>query len=327
MKKNHILIISIIIILITGIIFFVKPKSSGQVTLAMTYIPNVQFAPWYVAKEKGFYRKEGLDVVFDYRMDIDALQLVATGKMDYAIAGGDQVLVARAQEIPVVYILSLYAKFPPSILAKTESGIKTPQDLRGKQIGLPLYGTNLLAVNAILKRAGVEAKDVKLVDIGYTQIQSLAEDKVDAVVGFANNEPVKLKAMGYEVNEIHSWDYFSLVGHGLITGEKKIASDSDEVKRLVRASLKGLEYALAHPEETFEICLKYLPELGEEQKEQEKEVLKRSMALWENDYTREHGVGYSDPRDWEDSQRLMMELGIIQKETPVEKVLNLSFLP
>ncbi|MBA2133161.1 ABC transporter substrate-binding protein [Capillibacterium thermochitinicola] len=327
MKKKLVLLLVAAVLLLGGVLFWTRPVQSRTVTLAMTYIPNVQFAPWYVAEEKGYFREEGLEVVFDYRMDIDALQLVATGKMDYAIAGGDQVLVARGQGIPVVYLMSLYAEFPPAVIAKAETGIKTATDLKGKTVGLPLYGTNLLAVQAILRRAGLAEKDVHLVDIGYTQIPSLLEDKVDAVVGFANNEPIKLKAMGVAVNQINSWDYFSLVGHGLITGAGKVEKAPAEVGKMVRASYKGLQYALAHPEEAFAICLKYLPELGEEQKKQEWEVLKASMALWENDYTRTYGLGRSDPASWEDAQQLMIELGMIPQATPVGEILNLSFLP
>ncbi|HHW11704.1 MAG TPA: ABC transporter substrate-binding protein [Firmicutes bacterium] len=327
MKKKLVLLLVAAVLLLGGVLFWTRPVQSRTVTLAMTYIPNVQFAPWYVAEEKGYFREEGLEVVFDYRMDIDALQLVATGKMDYAIAGGDQVLVARGQGIPVVYLMSLYAEFPPAVIAKAETGIKTATDLKGKTVGLPLYGTNLLAVQAILRRAGLAEKDVHLVDIGYTQIPSLLEDKVDAVVGFANNEPIKLKAMGVAVNQINSWDYFSLVGHGLITGAGKVEKAPAEVGKMVRASYKGLQYALAHPEEAFAICLKYLPELGEEQKKQEWEVLKASMALWENDYTCTYGLGRSDPASWEDAQQLMIELGMIPQATPVGEILNLSFLP
>lgn len=327
MKKKLLILLAVAVLLVGGVLFWARTERQHQVTLAMTYIPNVQFAPWYVAEEKGFFQEEGLEVVFDYRMDIDALQLVATGKMDYAIAGGDQVLVARGQGIPVVYLMSLYAEFPPAIIAKAESGIKTATDLKGKTVGLPLYGTNLLAAQAIIKRAGLAEQDVNLIDIGYTQIPSLLEDKVDAMVGFANNEPIKLKAMGVAVNQINSWDYFSLVGHGLITGAGKVKKDPAEVGKMVRASYKGLQYALAHPEETFAICLKHLAELGEEQRKQEWEVLKASMALWENDYTRAHGLGRSDPASWEDAQQLMIDLGLIPQATPVSEILNLSFLP
>ena len=233
MKKKLLILLAVAVLLVGGVLFWARTERQHQVTLAMTYIPNVQFAPWYVAEEKGFFQEEGLEVVFDYRMDIDALQLVATGKMDYAIAGGDQVLVARGQGIPVVYLMSLYAEFPPAIIAKAESGIKTATDLKGKTVGLPLYGTNLLAAQAIIKRAGLAEQDVNLIDIGYTQIPSLLEDKVDAMVGFANNEPIKLKAMGVAVNQINSWDYFSLVGHGLITGAGKVKKDPAEVGKMV----------------------------------------------------------------------------------------------
>jgi|SRR5690554_4725415 len=301
-------------------------KSEKEVTLAMTYIPNVQFAPWYVAEEKGYFAEEGLKVKFDYRMDIDALQLVGAGQMDFAVAGGDQVIIARNQRIPVTYLLTLYAKFPPAVVALKESGIKTPEDLKGKKIGLPLYGTSLLGTKAILGKAGIKETEVELVDIGYTQIPALTQGKVDAVVVFANNEPQKLRAEGYELTQINSWDYFSLVGHGLITGEKMLSTAPEVVEGMARATLKGMKYTLAHPEEAFNLTLSHLPELGKAQVNQEKQVFLATMELWENEYTEAKGLGYSDPQGWEDSQQLMLELGFIRRKTPVEKLLDLSFL-
>ncbi len=316
------------VVLVAGAAVLMIARSRPQkITLAMTFVPNVQFAPWYVAEEKGFFREEGLEVEFDYRMDIDALPLTAAGKIDFALAGGDMVITARSQGIPVVYLMCLYAKFPPAVVALAGSGIHTPQDLTGRKIGLPLYGTSLLAMKAILHSSGVAETDVELVDVGYGQISALTEGLVDAVVVFANNETVKLKNMGYEINIIPSWDYFSLVGHGLVTGEKMIAGAPEVVRGMVRASVRGIEYALKHPDEAFEICLKHLPELGEEQKKIEKQVLLASMEIWESDYTREKGLGYSDPGAWRESQDLMAEAGLIQGKTPVEEFLDLTFLP
>ncbi len=313
-------------LLISSLVFGASQEATKKVTLAMTYIPNVQFAPWYVAVEKGFFKAAGLEVEFDYRMDIDALPLVAQGRLDFAIAGGDQVIAAQAQGIPVAYLASLYAKFPPTILSLAEKGIKEPKDLKGKKIGLPLYGTSLLATRAILKKAGIKESEVSLVDIGYTQIPSLTEGKVDAVVGFANNEPIKLRALGYKVNAIYAWNYFSLVGHGLITGTKTVKTSPKLVKGMVQATLKGMQYALEHPEETFVICQKYLPELGKTQIEQEKEILKASMELWQSDATKKKGLGYSDPKTWQNSQKVMRELGIIKKTVSTGNFLKQDFL-
>jgi NitT/TauT family transport system substrate-binding protein len=326
MKKIVLSIIIIICITTLSLPGRAKQSAPQKVTIGMAYIPSAQFAPWYVAKEKGFFREAGLEVAFDYRMDIDALQLVAIGQLDYAIAGGDQVIAARSQKIPVVYLASLYAKFPPALIAKAKSHITKPQDLKGKKIGLPLYGTNLLAVKAILRKAGLAESEVQLVDIGYTQIPSLTAGKVDAVVGFANNEPLKLRASGYAVTQINSWDYFSLVGHGLISGERQLARSPGQVRRMVHATVKGMQYALKHPEEAFQICCKYLPELGKDQQQMEKAVFMASLPLWENSYTRKKGLGQSNPKDWEVSQQLMKELGLIKQTTPVAKMLNLSFL-
>jgi len=326
MKKNFLWIL-LPVVIVGAVVFLIDRSRPQKTTLAMTFVPNVQFAPWYVAEEKGFFREEGVEVEFDYRMDIDALPLVAAGKMDFALAGGDLVLTARSQGIPVVYLMCLYAKFPPAVVALAETGIHKPEDLISRKIGLPLYGTSLLAMKAILHSSGVAETDVELVDIGYGQIAALTERLVDAVVVFANNETVQLKNMGYDINIIPSWDYFSLVGHGLITGEKMIADAPDLVGSMVRAGVRGMDYALEHPDEAFAICLKHLPELGEEQKKIEKEVLMASMEIWESGYTRQKGLGYSHPDAWRESQELMYSAGLIQDKTSVDEFLDLSFLP
>ncbi|HHU51322.1 MAG TPA: ABC transporter substrate-binding protein [Firmicutes bacterium] len=326
MSKKTFLLILPAFFLLFGCGLALSGPELQEVTLAMTYIPNVQFAPWYVAEVKGFFQEEGIKVDFDYRMDIDALQLVGAGHLDFAVAGGDQVITARSQGIPVTYLLSLFTKFPPSVVALEEAGIKKPQDLQGKKIGLPLYGTSLLATKAILRAGGVKESAVELVDIGYTQIASLTQGRVDAVVVFTNNEPQKLRAEGYKITEIPSWEYFSLVGHGLITGEKQISLAPQKVGAMIRATRKGMQYTLAHPEEAFEITLSYLPELGKKQAALEKQVFLASLELWENKYTIRRGLGYSDPRAWLDSQQLMLEMGFIKRETPIDKLLNQSFL-
>lgn len=327
MKRNTIIMIMAgIMVLAISFLVFNHSSQTKKITIGMTYIPNVQFAPWYVAQDKGFFREAGLDVQFDYRMDIDALQLVASGQMDFAIAGGDQVITSRSQNIPVVYLMSLYAKFPPTVVALKKSGITGPQDLKGKRIGLPLYGTSLLAIKAILNRTGISESEVKLIDIGYSQIPSLTSGKVDAIVGFANNEPIKLEQAGYEITQIPAWDYFSLVGHGLITGETTVKTSPQIVAKMVQATLKGMRYTLDHPDESLAICFKHLKEIGPEQRETEKKVFQESLKLWESDYTRAHGLGYSELNAWKESQKLMLEMGLIKRETPVEKYVDQSFL-
>ena len=111
--------------------------SLRTVTIGMGYIPSVQFAPFYVADQRGYYRRAGLKVDFNYASSPDLLELVGAGRMDLAIADGTDTIAAVAQGVPIVYVMAEYQRFPVAIFSLAGSRIRSVADLRGKTIGVP----------------------------------------------------------------------------------------------------------------------------------------------------------------------------------------------
>jgi NitT/TauT family transport system substrate-binding protein len=283
----------------------------------MGYIPNVQFAPFYVALEKGYFAQEGLAIEFDYGMETDLLSLVGQGALQFAVASGDQVILARSQGLPVVYVMTYYKRFPIAVIS-LETPLEEPRDLIGHRVGAPgLYGASYIGWRALLYAAGIAAEEIPLDSIGYTQVASLTEGKVEAAVVYANNEPVQLQQEGYEPYILYVADYIDLVSNGLITNEETIAQHPDLVERLVRASLRGLRDTIEKPGEAFEICKRYVPEMTEAQLA----VLKETIPFWQSE-----PLGYSDPDAWETSQQFMLDVGLIDKETDVQEMFTNQFI-
>ena len=301
-------------------------KPSETVTLAMGFVPNVQFAPFYVAVEKGYFGDEGIQLEFDYGWETDLLKLVGSDELQFAIGSGDQVILARSQGLPVVYVMNWYRRFPVCVMSLPEAGIQEPADLVERRVGTPAtYGASYIGFKALLNAGGLSEEDVTLDAIGFTQAESLANDIDDAVVVYISNEPIKLAAEGYQVTTLASSDYISLVANGLVTSESVVTENPELVRSMVHATLKGIQYTIDNPEEAFTISEKYVENLAAltaEEKDVQRQVLDASIALWKAD-----PLGYSDPTAWENMQDLLLQMELLSCPVELERAFTNDFLP
>jgi len=299
------------------------PGNLTHVRLPVGYIPNVQFAPLYVAVERGYFADAGIEVEFDYSFETDAVALVGANTLQFAVVSGEQVLLARAQGLPVVYFCAWYQQYPVGVASKIETGIRTPEDLKGRRIGLPgLYGANYIGLDALLFSAGLTEQDVTLDSIGFNQVAALSEDQEEAVAIYTANEPVQLEALGYELNEIRVADHVQLASNGLITNEATLAQNPALVEKMTRAFLQGLVEAIADPEAAYDISLRYVDELENADRATQMEVLRRSIELWRTD-----DLGRSDPQAWENMQSTLLKMGLLTAPLDLNNAFTNQFIP
>lgn len=331
MKKTIILAILMIVIFSTAC-----AKTANQnepavpslsvpvaVRLPVGYIPNVQFAPLYVAIEKGFYRDLGLEVEVDYSMENDNAVLLANDNLQFAILSGEQVLLGRDKQLPLVYVMAWYQQYPVGIVSKTSANIQSVEDLKGKKIGLPgLYGASYIGAIAMLETAGLSESDVVLDSIGYNQVEALAADRDDAVVVYAANEPVQLEALGYSINLVKVSDVIDLVANGLVTNEKTMKENPELVKAMVAGTLQGIQYTIDHPDEAFEISKKYVENLATADQAIQQQVLQNSIDMWRGD-----PLGFSDPEGWENMLRVLIQMGLVTSDLDLASGFTNEFLP
>jgi NitT/TauT family transport system substrate-binding protein len=288
----------------------------------MGFVANVQFAPVYVAVEKGYFAAEGIELAFDYSWETNGVQLVGAGELPFAIASGDQVLLAREQGLPVLTLVNWWRRFPVAVIALDESGITAPADLAGRKVGIPeTFGASFIGWRAMAEAVGLEEGDVTLEPIGYTQLANLTEGRVDAAVVYANNEPVQLDQMGYGYVQFSVADHATLVSNGIITNEKTLQENPELARAFARAFLKGLEDTLADPDAAFEICLKYVEGL-DENKATQRAVLEASLQYWQGD-----PLGASDPAAWQATADVMLNAELLSTDVDTEQAFTNDYLP
>lgn len=251
-----------------------------KATLRLQWIHQAQFAGFYVAREKGFYKERNIDLdIHQGGTQYNVPTLVAEEREDFGIWVGDQVLASfDKNKLPVRAIGTVFNRSLACFMVRADSDIRTPSDFRGKTVGIyPGFDTETIYVE-LMKRFGVDRAQVKEYPANYTIVPFL-EGKVDVWPSYVINEPIDAADHGVNVRILPP-DSFGIKYYSdtLIVNEKTLRERRHLVVRFLEASEKGWRYALSHPDEAIDIVLKYDPSL---KREHEKKMLE-AMAPYLN---------------------------------------------
>lgn len=286
----------------------------ADVTIGLTYIPNVQFAPVYVADAQGLYNDAGVTAtVRHHGSDEGLFTALLAGQEDVVIASGDEAVVAASQGLDLVSIGQYYASYPGTVIVPADSPIATLADLKGKTIGIPgEYGSSYYATLAAIKAGGLQTSDVTISSIGYTQQAALAAGQVDAVVGFTNNDAVQMRLSGLDIREIPLDDGSTpLVAASIVTTREWAQSHPDAARAVVSATTEAMNAIAADPQVALDATAQWDTTLTDETSlSAANAVLAATVPLWLGDDARADGV--QDLATWSSMVSFLSSIGVLE---------------
>ncbi len=275
-----------------------------KVSLQLRWKHQFQFAGYYMAKKKGFYRERGLEVdIREIAPGVNPVEAVCSGAADFGI-GDSGILVDRIEGKPIVVMACVYQHSPLAFLVKKSSKIESVKDLAGKRVML-LPGNQSFSLIALLRQEGVLDR-IRRENSSF-RVSDLIEDRVDAYNAYLSNEPYYLEIQNIPRNVIRPQDYdIDFYGDTLFTTARLHRLRPELALDFRDASMDGWRYALDHVEETID-CI--LADYGS--------TKERSQLRFEANVVREMimpnlvDLGHINPRRWEHIAQHLQKIGVI----------------
>ncbi|HET6820325.1 MAG TPA: ABC transporter substrate-binding protein [Candidatus Limnocylindria bacterium] len=294
------------------------------VKLLLGFQPDVQFAPFYLAQQAGYFRDAGLDVTIGYSPDV--LRLVADGQAQVGVADATDVMIGRTSGIPIKYVSTLYEHFPVALIGAPGTVPNDPSGLRGMRIGTPgRFGSSWHALLALLRAGGLSANDVTIREYPqFNQVEGLLNGDVDLITGFVANEPLRLKAQGFDTALMRVDDFAPLPGPGVVAGDDLLAADPQLVAAFADAVIHAQRDIAADVKVGVDAAVKLVPAIGED-RATATQVLRATAGLWGGGS--DGPTGTIDRGIWQTGYATMRDLGFIDGSVPVADMFDASVMP
>jgi putative hydroxymethylpyrimidine transport system substrate-binding protein len=283
-----------------------------KVTVALDWYPWANHTGLYLARERGYYQAEGLDVeLYVPANPEDGLKLVAAGKDTFGISYQTDVLLARAESVPVKSVAALVQQPLNTIMTLKESNITRPRQLEGKRVGTAGLPSDDALLATMLAHDRADPTKVQTVSVGFDLIPALIGKRVDAIIGgYWVHESILAELQGFPVNVMRVEEYgvppyYELV---LIAGEQTVARQPDLVRRFLRATGRGYADAAKDHKAAIDLLVKVNPETNRAMEEKGLPLL---APLWTQGVT---SFGQQTAARWQTYAEWMKQRGILSKD-------------
>jgi NitT/TauT family transport system substrate-binding protein len=234
---------------------------ADKVRLQLKWVPQAQFAGYYVALERGYYKDENLDVtLLPGGPDIVSEQQVANGQAEFGVDWVASFLAFRDRGLPITIVSQVYQSSGLLLVSKKTANIVKPEDLKGKKVGV-WYGGNEFEFLALMDKLGFNPdRDLTVIKQGFTMDPFLA-GQMDAASAMTYNEYQVVLESGVKAEDLNVIRYtdegVGMLQDNLFTSEEYLQSNRDIVTRFVRASMKGWQDAVTDQKFAVDTIMKY----------------------------------------------------------------------
>ena len=300
-------------------------QAADTVTIQLKWVAQAQFAGYFVAKEKGFYKDVGLDVKIEpgNGSQITA-QLIAAGKADIGFADAAPVMKLISSGAKMKVLATILQGNPNQITALKKTGLKSVADLKGRAVALPNGGSQGAMFPLVLAANNLKEADIKIVNMPPdSMIPSLMQGTVEVILGSVDAFGIQLKSMGVET------DNFLFIGSGaptvstsIVAADAFLAAHADLAKSFVAASLKGWYAAIDDQAAAVAALKKVFPDANEKLAPGQIDATKFLMCV-----NRAKFVGKATPDQWSDTVKIFSQIGILPADVPATAYYTYDYLP
>ena len=308
-------------------------QAADAVTVQLDWVVRGNHAMFFVAKEKGFFAKNGIDLT-EIRKGTgspDAMRLVGNGNADFGFGDLPTLAVARSQGVPVVAVTAVNQHSPLAMVSlKKTVELKTPADLKGLTVGIHPAGSTYIFFKAFLAANGLTEKDLTVNSVSPPYESYLLLGRVQTVAGYVDAEVPELEAKAGgqgSLSILLGADYgWTVYGSGLFASEKMIAEKPDLVARFVKSYAEAFDYVVAHPDEAAEITAKAAPGYAEKKDVLLAQIKADIASTFASDETKAHGLGWMTKTQWEQTLKILSDQGVLKSVPAVDSVFTDKFL-
>ena len=224
-----------------------------KTSIQLMWLDQFEFAGFYIAKEKGFYEKAGLDVeIKKYKTDLDLTQTILDGKSDFGL-NSSSLLIDKSNGKDITILGTIFQSSPLVLIALQNSNIKTFSDIKNKKIMIATNQENFATFQSMLKNQGLNINELNFIPHTF-KVNDLIDGKADLMSAYMTNELFELKHKGYEAKIFNPKDYgFDFYEDIMFTSKTFAQNNPQLVKDFYTATVKGWEYAFENIEESAKI--------------------------------------------------------------------------